>query len=76
MGEEKQLPKKKLACRTPSVQKCLHCTEPECTCKIGISATPDEIEALKLAGMYGNNSITSRYKRAEKELKSGDPDNG
>ena len=60
----------KKACTTPSVQKCLHCKEPECTCKNRVPYAPDEIEALIAAEMFGSHNVAAKYKQAAKYLKS------
>lgn len=45
-----------MACRAPSVQKCLNCTRPECNVAVGVPYDASEKEALTVAGMIGRHA--------------------
>ena len=49
-------------CKTPEVQKCLHCTRPDCDAPLRVAPHISEIRALVYAGMSSPQAIANHYK--------------
>lgn len=56
MGSRKRTDIEIKACKSPSVQKCLHCTKPDCNVAIGIPYDDSEKQALIVARMVGRKA--------------------
>lgn len=61
----------KQACHEPEVQKCLHCTKPDCDCIDGARPHVSELYALLYAGMIRPQSISRHFLQLGRRFKRG-----
>lgn len=61
----------KRGCRTPEVQKCLHCEKPECDCCYRTKPHISELIALVNVGMLGSQAIRNHFANKGKRFGKG-----